>query len=170
MTVPHPRNKQENASQIGERLHLRLKCNWCVLQHHSGGSPNSVLPLNAMLKHELLPLIRHILTAFVIPERFESLPSLLSAQDLYCLKASKASLFFLRSQQRRNREASSVKEIQYLYPFTVAGSGPCKSECTSSKGTDRREAVRGNESRVCFPSKQAEQIGIELAGGTLGST
>ena len=48
-----------------------------------------MLPLNAMLKHELLPLIRHILTAFVVPEQFESLPSLLFCPRLILLEGIK---------------------------------------------------------------------------------
>src|ERR1700733_23237 len=100
---------------------------------------------------------------------FSTRPVCFSAQARYCLKASKASLFFRRSQQRRYREASSVKEIQYLYPLAVGGRGPCRSEWTSSKGRERREAGWGKGLRVCFPSMQAGQTGSEPAAGTLGS-
>jgi hypothetical protein len=42
-----------------------------------------------MLKHVLLPLIRHILTTLVIPKRLESLASLLLSPSLVMLESLK---------------------------------------------------------------------------------
>jgi hypothetical protein len=42
-----------------------------------------------MLKHVVLPLIRHILSTFVVPKRFESLAGLLLSPSLIVLESVK---------------------------------------------------------------------------------
>ena len=60
-----------------------MLCNTILL----GGSLGSVLPLNALLKHKLLPLIRHILSSIVITKRFESFTGLLLSPSFELLES-----------------------------------------------------------------------------------
>jgi hypothetical protein len=75
-----------------------------------------VLSLNAVLKHESLPLIRHILPAFVVPERLQQLASLLLSPRLELLEGREG--FTLGFEEPAASEARSI--IGERYPVLVA--------------------------------------------------